>query len=70
MVSEVTIYTEHLEDGYLDWHLAPDSFRGTIRLFIYREITGDSDRTLETYQEPAEPFGLGHVPDDFLLPRA
>jgi len=49
-VSEVTIYTEHLEDGYPEWHPAPDSFRGMIRLFIYREITGDSYRTLETYR--------------------
>jgi hypothetical protein len=25
-VSEVTLYPEHLEDGYPDWHPAPDSF--------------------------------------------
>ncbi|WP_204357315.1 hypothetical protein [Halogeometricum borinquense] len=39
------------------------------RLFIYREITGDSYRTLETYQELAEPFGLDHVPDEAVLSR-
>ncbi|MDS0279763.1 hypothetical protein NDI85_18385 [Halomicroarcula sp. S1AR25-4] len=55
-VSEATIYTEHLEGGYPNWHPAPDSFQGVVRLFIYREITGDSYRTLETYQEPASHF--------------
>lgn len=68
-VSEVTIYTEHLEDGYPDWHPAPDSFQGMLRLFIYREITGDSYRSLETYQELAEPFGLDQVPDESVLSR-
>ena len=68
-VSEVTIYMEHLEDGYPSWHPAPDSFRAMLRLFIYREITGDSYRTLETYQELAEPFGLDHVPDESVLSR-
>ena len=68
-VSGVTLYTEHLEDGYPDWHPAPHSFEGTLRLFIYREITGDSYRTLETYQELAEPFGLECVPDESVLSR-
>jgi hypothetical protein len=68
-VREVTIYTEHLEDGYPNWHPAPDSFDGMLRLFIYREITGDSYRTLETYQELAEPFGLNHIPDESVLSR-
>lgn len=65
-----TLYTKHLEDGCAEWHLAPDSFLGMLRLFIYREVTGDSYRTLETYQELAEPFGLDHVPDEAVLPRA
>jgi hypothetical protein len=69
-VSGATIYMEHLEDGYPSWHPAPDSFQGMIRLFIYREITGDSYRTLETYQELAEPFGLNYVPDESVLSRA
>jgi len=69
-VSEVTIYMEHLEDGYPSWHPAPDSFQAMLRLFIYREITGDSYRTLETYQELAESFGLNHVPDEAVLSRA
>jgi len=69
-VSRVTIYTERLEDGYPEWHPAPDPFRGMLRLFIYREVTGDTYRTLETYQELAEPFGLDHVPDESVLSRA
>jgi hypothetical protein len=68
-VSEVTVYTEHLEDSYPKWHPAPDSFQGMLRLFIYRDVTGDSYRTLETYQELAEPFGLEHVPDESVLSR-
>jgi hypothetical protein len=68
-VGEVNIYTVYLEDGYPEWHPAPDSFWGTLRLFIYREVTGDSYRTLETYQELAEPFGLDHVPDESVLSR-
>ena len=69
-VSQVTPHTGRLEDGYPDWHPAPDSFQGMLRLFIYREITGDSYRTLETYQELAEPFGLDHIPDEAVLSRA
>ncbi|WP_284011333.1 transposase [Haloarcula pelagica] len=69
-LSEVTLLTDELVDRYPDWHPAPDSFQGVLRLFIYREITGDSYRTLETYQELAEPFGLDHVPDEAVLSRA
>ncbi|TKX59799.1 transposase [Halorubrum sp. ASP1] len=68
-VSGVTLYTKHLQDGYPDWHPASDSFQGMLRLFMYREITGDSYRTLETHQELAEPFGLDHVPDESVLSR-
>ncbi|SHH50328.1 transposase [Halobaculum gomorrense] len=68
-MSEVAIYTEYLEDGYPDWHPAPESFEGMLQLFIYREIPGDSYRTLETYQEIAEPFGLDHIPDESVLSR-
>lgn len=68
-VSSVTLYTDQLDDGYPDWHPASDSFEGALRLFLYREITGDSYRTLETYQELADPFGLDHVPDEAALSR-
>jgi len=68
-VSEVPLSTDQLEDGYPEWHPAPDSFQGMLRLFIYREITGESYRALETYQELAEPFELEHIPDESVLSR-
>ena len=63
------IRTEFLDDAYPDWHPAPDSFSGMLRLFIYREITGESYRTVAKYQELAEPFGLEHIPDESVLSR-
>ena len=63
------IRTEFLDDAYPDWHPAPDSFSGMLRLFIYREITGESYRTVTKYQELAEPFGLEHIPDESVLSR-
>lgn len=68
-VSEVTLITERLEDSYPHWHPSPDSFLGMLRLFIYREITGDSYRSLETCPELAVPFGLDHIPDESVLSR-
>jgi hypothetical protein len=58
-----------LEDGYPDWHPAPYSFDGVLRLFLYREITGQSYRTLEQYPELAEVFGLETIPDESVLSR-
>lgn len=63
-VSEVTIRSGTLDDSYPEWHPAPDSFLGMIRLFIYREITGNSYRALAQYQELTDAFGLDHIPDD------
>ena len=68
-VAESTIRTEYLDDGYPEWHPAPHSFLGMIRLLVYREITGDSYRALTRHQELAEPFGLNHVPDQSVLSR-
>jgi hypothetical protein len=68
-VTEVTIRGGTLDDSYPEWHPAPNSFLGMIRLFIYREITGDSYRTLAQYQELADAFGLDHVPDESVLSR-
>lgn len=68
-VAESTIRTEYLDDGYPEWHPAPHSFLGMIRLLVYREISGDSYRALTRYQELAEPFGLNHVPDESVLSR-
>ncbi|WP_246989598.1 hypothetical protein [Halorientalis marina] len=47
-----------LTDLYPDWHPAPYCFEGIVRLFIYREITGDSYRKLSQYPELADVFGL------------
>jgi hypothetical protein len=63
------VRTEFLNDAYPDWHPAPDSFSGMLRLFVYREITGESYRALAQYQELAEPFGLDHIPDESVLSR-
>lgn len=68
-IAESAIQTEYLNDGYPEWHPAPHSFPGMVRLFIYREITGDSYRTLAQYQELAEPLSLDHVPDESVLSR-
>jgi hypothetical protein len=58
-----------LDDAYPEWHPAPHSFLGMVRLFIYREITGDSHRALARYQELAEVFDLDHIPDESVLSR-
>ncbi|MFY4814918.1 transposase [Haloarcula sp. AONF1] len=43
---------------------------GMLRLFLYREITGQSYRTLAQYPEIANVFGLERVPDESVLSRA
>ncbi|QIO25360.1 transposase [Haloarcula sp. JP-L23] len=58
-----------LEDGYPEWHPAPYSFHGMLRLFLYREITGQSYRSLTQYPELAEVFGLERIPDESVLSR-
>lgn len=49
-MSEVSLLTDRPEDSYPEWRPAPDSFLGTLRFFIYRDITGASYRSLETDQ--------------------
>lgn len=68
-IAESTIRTEDFNDSYPEWHPAPDSFLGMVRLLIYRKITGESYRALARYQELAEPFGLGHILDESVLSR-
>lgn len=68
-IAESTIRTKYLDDSYPEWHPAPDSFLGMVRLLIYREITGESYRALARYQELAEPFELDHIPDESVLSR-
>jgi hypothetical protein len=58
-----------LNDGYPAWHPAPYSFQGMLTLFLYREITGHSYRTLAQYPELAEICGLDRIPDESVLSR-
>jgi len=68
-ITQSSIRSELLDDAYPEWHPAPHSFLGMVRLLIYREITGDSYRELARYQELAEPLDLDHVPDESVLSR-
>lgn len=58
-----------LNDGYPEWHPAPHPFEGMVRLFLYREFTGESYRALTEYPELAEVFGLEKIPDESVLSR-
>jgi hypothetical protein len=56
-----------LDGGYPGWHPGPHSFEGIVRLFIYRELTGESYRALGRYPELADVVGLEKVPDESVL---
>nr|WP_276410944.1 transposase [Halomicroarcula sp. XH51] len=58
-----------LNDGYPEWHPAPHSFEGMVRLFLYRELTGESYRSLAQYPELAVAFHLEKIPDESVLSR-
>lgn len=58
-----------LSDGYSEWHPAPYSFHGMLKLFLYRETTGDSYRTLTRHPKLAAVFGLERIPDESVLSR-
>ncbi|NUB93072.1 transposase [Haloterrigena sp. SYSU A121-1] len=58
-----------LDDGYPEWHPAPHSFEGIVRLFLYRELTGESYRELSKYPELASVFGLEKIPGESVLSR-
>ncbi|NHN42978.1 transposase [Halorubellus sp. JP-L1] len=58
-----------LDDSYPKWHPAPHSFEGMVRLFLYRELTGESYRSLTKYPELASVFGLDKIPDESVLSR-
>ena len=45
-VADNSIQTEYLDVNHPEWHPAPHSFLGMIRLLIYREATGESYRAL------------------------
>ncbi|MFC7140523.1 transposase [Halosimplex aquaticum] len=58
-----------LDDGYPEWHPGPRSFEGMVRLFLYRELTGESYRALGRYPELADVFGLEKIPTESVLSR-
>ncbi|AHZ22139.1 transposase [Haloferax mediterranei ATCC 33500] len=58
-----------LEDGYPEWHPASYPFQGILKLFFYREITGNSYRKLSGYHELASACGLDRIPDVSVLSR-
>ncbi|WEL27444.1 transposase [Haloferax volcanii] len=68
-LQSVDVPVETLTDRYPDWHPAPYSFPGMVRLFLYREITGESYRTLAQYPELADAFGLKRIPVESVLSR-
>lgn len=57
------------EDDCPDQHLASYTFHGMLRLFLYREITGQSYRTLAWYQELVDVLGLERIPNESVLSR-
>lgn len=57
------------EDQYLEWHSTSYPFRGMVKLFYYREITGESYRSLTRQQELADLFGLDKIPGESVLSR-
>ncbi|CQR53042.1 MULTISPECIES: transposase [Haloferax] len=60
---------ETLEDDYPEWHPAPYSFHGMLKLFVYLEVTGDSYRSLTRHPELADVFGLGQIPNESVISR-
>ncbi|MDB2246151.1 transposase [Halorubrum ezzemoulense] len=60
---------DSLNDGYPEWHPAPHSFEGMVRLLLYRELTGESYRSLAQYPELAVVFDLEKIPDESVLSR-
>ena len=68
-LTDLELQIETLEDGYPEWHPAPYSFHGMLKLFLYREVTGDSYRTLTRHPELADVFGLKRIPDESVLSR-
>jgi hypothetical protein len=66
---ELEVRTDNLEDSYSDWHPTSYPFQGVLKLFFYREITGDSYRKLSERQELASACGLDCIPDVSVLSR-
>jgi hypothetical protein len=66
---ELTGPFDLLDDGYPEWHPASHSFEGMVRLFLYRELTGESYREFSKYPELASVFGLEKIPGESVLSR-
>ncbi|WP_152417994.1 transposase [Haloferax elongans] len=66
---ELEIRTDNLEDCYPEWHPASYPFHEILKLFFYREVTGDSYRELSEHQELDSACGLDCIPDVSALSR-
>lgn len=60
---------DRLDDGYPEWHPAPFSFYGMVKLFLCREITGESYQVLARQPELAAVCGLDRLPSESVLSR-
>jgi len=69
-IAESSIRIEFPDEGSPEWHPAPHSFLGMVRLSIYRMITGESHGGVSQYQVLAELFDLEIVPQESVLLRA
>ncbi|WP_115891879.1 MULTISPECIES: transposase [Haloferax] len=66
---ELKIRVKTLEHGYPEWHPSSYPFHGILKLFFYREITGNSYRKLSGHHELASAVGLDRIPDMSVLSR-
>lgn len=70
IIGDVPITTDTLEDSYPEWHPAPYPFEAMLRLFLYRELTGNSYDDISESSELAAEIGLDSMPDPSVLSRA
>lgn len=68
-LTDLRLQIKTLEDDYPEWHPAPYSFHGMLRLFSYLEVTGDSYRSLTRHPKLDDVFGLKRIPDESVLSR-
>ncbi|WP_058981060.1 transposase [Halobacterium sp. CBA1132] len=69
IIGDVPITTNTLEDSYPEWHPAPYPFEAMLRLFLYRELTGNSYDDISESSELAAEIGLDSMPDPSVLSR-
>ena len=68
-LEELDVRIRSLEDRYPEWHPASYPFLGMLKLFIYREITGNSYHKLSKHQKLISAVGLNRTPDVSVLSR-